>query len=156
VKKVSNIFCAICSSEKVKQVRRDFEAKYNSTPILVKNSAMCECDSCGERFFTPEQSRTLSRQIKNQVRQRFGLLAPEEIVEIRQRLRLSQNDLEQLFGLGSKVVTRWETGRVVQAKTADIALRLLSIEPKCLKKLRREIRGSRPSQANTRKVGVSK
>jgi putative zinc finger/helix-turn-helix YgiT family protein len=153
---VNRVLCAVCSSEKVRQVRRNFETKYNSVPILIEHVPMCECESCGERFFTPQQSRDLSRRMKNQVRQRLGLLSPEQIVKIRHKLHLSQQDLEQLFGLGAKVVTRWETGRVVQAKAADIALRLLSIEPKCLHKLRKELRTARSSETYAGKASVSK
>jgi putative zinc finger/helix-turn-helix YgiT family protein len=142
---VNSILCAVCSSKKVTQVRRDYEATYNGTPVRVPNTVMCECGACGERFFTPEQSRELSRQMKNRVRKQFGLLSPEEIAQIRHGLALSQEGLEQLFGLGPKVVTRWETGRVVQAKTADIALRLLAIEPRCLERLRRNLDTSRSS-----------
>src|SRR5258708_35701847 len=98
---------------------------------------MYECESCGERFFSSEQSRTISRQIKDRVRRQFGLLSPEQIVDIRHKLKLTQEDLEELFGLGPKVVTRWENGRVVQARTADVALRLLWIEPSSLEKLRK-------------------
>ena len=148
---MKHILCAVCSSEKVTQVRRDYEAKYNGTPVRVPNTVMCECGSCGERFFTPEQSRELSRQMKNRVRKKFGLLSPEEIAQIRHDLALSQEGLEQLFGLGPKVVTRWETGRVVQAKTADIALRLLAIEPRCLTTLRRNLETSRPQLARSAK-----
>ena len=62
--------------------------------------------ACGERFFTPEQARAVSIATKNQVRQTQGLLSAEAIVEVRHRLGLSQTDLEELFGLGQKVVTQ--------------------------------------------------
>jgi putative zinc finger/helix-turn-helix YgiT family protein len=153
---VNNILCAVCSSEKVKQVNRDFEAKYNQTPVVIENAAMYECESCGERFFTSEQSRTISREVKNRVRQQFGLLSPEQIINIRHKLGLSQDALEQLFGLGAKVVTRWETGRVVQAKTADIALRLLSLEPSCLERLRRETRTEQSTGAHAGRAGSAR
>ena len=149
---VNHILCAVCSSDRVVQVRRDYEANYNNVPVHVPKTAMCECKSCGERFFTPEQSRELSRQMKNRVREECGLLSPEEICSIRHKLDLSQEGLEQLFGLGPKVVTRWETGRVVQAKTADIALRLLAIEPRCLETLRRELATSRESAAGSKNL----
>ena len=130
--------CAICGSEKTRRVRREFPAKYNQTPVSVHNAEMYECADCGERFFTPEQARALSLAIKEQARNIAGLLSPEEIVAIRQKLELTQNDLENLFGLGPKVVTRWENGRVVQSKAADVALRLLAFDPRNLKKLREE------------------
>jgi putative zinc finger/helix-turn-helix YgiT family protein len=135
---VNRIMCAICGSENAKEIKRDFEAKYNQTAVVVENARMYECESCGERFFSSEQSRALSRQIKEHVRRQYGLLSPEQIVAIRHKLKLTQEELEELFGLGAKVVTRWENGRVVQARTADVALRLLAIEPSSLARLRKE------------------
>ena len=133
------IQCAVCDSDRVKKIRRKFEARYNQMSVVVENVEMYRCEACGEEFFTPEQSRELSRQMKNRVREEQGLLSPEQIVEIRKRLGLSQSDLEDLFGLGEKVVTRWETGRVVQGRTADVALRLLAMEPDLLPRLRKKV-----------------
>jgi putative zinc finger/helix-turn-helix YgiT family protein len=133
---VNKISCASCESDKVKKVRRNYATKYNQVPISIEDVEMYECSACGERFFTPEQARAVSIATKNQVRQAQGLLSAEDIVEIRRRLDLSQTDLEELFGLGPKVVTRWETGRVVQSKTADVALRLLDMDPEKVHQLR--------------------
>ena len=138
---MSKISCASCDSEKVKKIRRNYATKYIQVPISIKNAEMYECSACGERFLTPEQARAISIATKNQVRQAQGLLSAEAIVEIRHRLGLSQTDLEKLFGLGPKVVTRWETGRVVQSKAADVALRLLDMAPENVRKLRDSQRG---------------
>ena len=133
---MNRITCASCDSEKVRKVRRNYATKYNQVPISIKDAEMYECSTCGERFFTPGQARTVSITTKNQVRQAQGLLSAEAIVEVRRRLGLSQTDLEELFGLGEKVVTRWETGRVVQSKAADVALRLLDMDPENVHRLR--------------------
>jgi putative zinc finger/helix-turn-helix YgiT family protein len=138
------ITCAVCDSARAKKVRRKFEARYNQVPVVIENAEMYRCESCGEEFFTPEQSRELSRKIKNRVREDLGLLSPERIVEIRKNLGLSQAELEELFGLGEKVVTRWENGRVIQGRTADVALRVLEMEPSLLPRLRKALNRSRP------------
>ncbi len=137
------VTCAVCDSERAKKIRKKFEARYNQVPVVIENAEMYQCEACGEEFFTAEQSRELSRQIKNQVREGLGLLSPESILAIRKSLGLSQSELEELFGLGEKVVTRWENGRVIQARTADIALRLLAMEPGLLPKLRKSVGQSR-------------
>jgi putative zinc finger/helix-turn-helix YgiT family protein len=128
--------CAACNSGKVKKVRDEFLARYNRALISIPDVELCECWSCGKRFFTADQVKAVSLAVKRLARVKAGLLAPEEIVDIRRKLRLSQSELERLFGLGSKVVTRWETGRVVQSKAADVALRLLALDPENLKRLR--------------------
>ena len=133
---MATITCAVCNSEKANKVWKEFSATYNQTPISIPGAEMYECASCGERFFTPDQAKAVSLAVKRQARFGAGLLAPEEITAIRRRLGLTQSKLEQLFGLGSKVVTRWETGRVVQSKMADVALRLLDLDPENLTRLR--------------------
>jgi HTH-type transcriptional regulator / antitoxin MqsA len=137
------VSCAVCDSERAKKIRKKFEARYNQVPVVIENAEMYRCEACGEEFLTAEQSRELSRQIKNQVREDLGLLSPERVLAIRKSLGLSQSELEELFGLGEKVVTRWENGRVIQARTADIALRLLAMEPRLLPKLRENVGQSR-------------
>jgi HTH-type transcriptional regulator/antitoxin MqsA len=142
--KIMRVTCAVCESDRVKKIRKKFEARYNQVPVAIENAEMYRCESCGEEFFTAEQSRELSRQIKSRVRENLGLLPPERIVEIRKNLGLSQSEMEELFGLGEKVVTRWENGRVVQGRTADVALRLLEMNPDLLPKLRKVFSRSRP------------
>ena len=149
---MATITCAVCNSEKVRKVRKKFSATYNQTPISIPGAEMYACATCGERFFTPDQAKAVSLAVKRQARAEAGLLTPEEIVAIRQKLGLSQSELESLFGLGSKVVTRWETGRVVQGKTADVALRLLALDPANLRRLR--LRRDEVSRADSDAVPV--
>jgi putative zinc finger/helix-turn-helix YgiT family protein len=139
--------CAVCDSEEVQTVRTKFVAKYNQTSITVPMAEMSRCGKCGERFFTPEQARAVSIAVKNQARKKLGLLSSEEIVRTRKALGLSQAGLEDLFGLGAKVVTRWESGRVVQSKAADVALRLLAADPGRVKELRKAVASQRRSRS---------
>jgi putative zinc finger/helix-turn-helix YgiT family protein len=143
---VTSATCAGCNSKKVNKIRDEFFATYNHRPIPIPDAEMCECASCGRRFFTPKQVKAVLIAVKRRARVKAGLLTPEEIVAIRKKLGLSQSELERLFGLGSKVVTRWETGRVVQSKAADVALRLLALDPANLERLRlRRDEVSRPA-----------
>jgi putative zinc finger/helix-turn-helix YgiT family protein len=80
--------------------------------------------------------RVYVRAVKNEVRKKYGLLSPEKIAEIRQRLRLTQSELENLLGAGPKVVVRWESGKVIQGGGHDNMLRLLDREPSTLERLR--------------------
>lgn len=93
---------------------------------------MFRCSGCHEEFFSSEQARAASIGVRNAVRESSGLLAPERIVAIRKRLGLTQKQLEQLFDQGPKVVTRWESRRVLQNKNADTILRMLDRNPKLL------------------------
>ena len=71
---IMRVTCAVCDSDRVKKIRKRFEARYNQVPVAVENAGMYRCVPCGEEFFTAEQSRELSRQIKNRVREDLGPL----------------------------------------------------------------------------------
>jgi len=135
----NNIVCEVCSSESAGKVSESFRASYNQTSVVLPSVEMYSCSQCGEKFFTPEQAKHVGKAVRVVVREQLGLLGPERIVEIRRKYGLSQERLEALLSLGSKVVTRWETGRVLQTKQADDLLRLIDKVPGVIDVLR-EIR----------------
>ncbi len=130
--------CTVCGTGTAKKVKKRFQAKYNKESVEVSGVEMFHCGHCGEDFMTPGQSRAFAIAVKNEVRKRFGLLSPKEIVSIRKKLNLTQEQLEQLLGQGHKVVTRWESGKVVQTNTADLVLRFLDHTPDLLAFLMKE------------------
>lgn len=142
--------CPICGSSKSVALRKGrFEATYNKLPITLEGVESYYCESCKEEFFTGEQEREISQRVKEVARKQLGALSPEKILAIRKKLRLSQEDLEDLLVLGDKVVTRWETGKVVPGRATDFLLRLLDRKPELLDELRairRELAGPKPAR----------
>lgn len=126
--------CSVCGGKttKVKEVKK---AKYRDEIVEVATE-LFRCDSCSEGFVTPEQMRLHVRAVKNKVRKIHGLLPPEGIVAIRDRLGLTQSALEDALGTGPKVVVRWESGKVIQSRGHDNMLRVLDRDPSVLQSLR--------------------
>ena len=129
--------CAVCGRDTAHLVTCPFDAIYNKIPIRLDSVERYECGSCGESTFTAEQDKAVSDRVKAKAREHLGLLPPEKIVDIRKRCALSQAELETLFGLGEKVVIRWEKGRVLQSRTADVLLRLMDQNPAIVEDLRK-------------------
>lgn len=121
------------TAEKVSGV---YSAKYNQMTVKLDGVERYHCRSCGEEYFTPEQERQFSRRVKAAAREQLGLLAPEVIISIRRRYGLSQEGLEQLLGVGAKVVTRWENDRVLQPRSVDDLLRLMDRNPMIVEELK--------------------
>jgi putative zinc finger/helix-turn-helix YgiT family protein len=128
----SSVTCPVCAAGTAKKVNRPYRTKYDGRVVSLPSVEMFRCPGCHEEFFSPEQARAASIGVKNAVRESSGLLAPDRIVAIRKKLGLTQRQLEQLFDQGPKVVTRWESGRVLQNKNADTILRMLDRNPKLL------------------------
>lgn len=123
--------CVFCG-EKAKFVTERKQARYRGESVEVSREIL-QCESCGEEFVTPDQARSFVRNVKNEIRKKYGLLSPERIVEIRHKLGLTQDQLEELLNTGPKVVVRWESGKVIQSGGHDNMLRLLEREPSILR-----------------------
>jgi putative zinc finger/helix-turn-helix YgiT family protein len=126
--------CAICGG-KLNNVKEQKSARYRGEIVSVQREIM-RCDTCGEVYLSPQQSDAHVRAVKNEVRRKEGLLSPERIKAIRNKLNLSQVELENVLGTGAKVVVRWENGKVIQNSGQDNILRLLEREPSLLDDLK--------------------
>lgn len=125
--------CIVCgeNSQEVKERRL---GQYRGEQVETER-VFFRCGSCGEEFVTPAQMSVNVRAVKNEIRKKYGLLPPERIAAIREKLRLTQSALEELLGTGPKVVVRWESGKVIQGSGHDNVLRLLERDPSKLKDL---------------------
>jgi DNA-binding transcriptional regulator YiaG len=72
----------------------------------------------GEDVLTPASMELIE---KTQARH-MGLLAPEEIRALRERLMLTQEEMSELLQLGGKSYTRWESGRARPSRSLNILL----------------------------------
>lgn len=97
-------------------------------PIVVWRDLQ-RCSSCGETYFGPNDIDAVHRAAADVVREREGLLSPEEIRELRESLQLSQAAFERLIGAGAKTVVRWERGTIFQSKVTDTLMRVLRAVP---------------------------
>jgi HTH-type transcriptional regulator/antitoxin MqsA len=117
--------CPICDSA-TELVRSPREIKIGQRRVVVDDERM-RCRECGEEFYLPGQLDATARRAAEQVRREEGLLFPDEIKAIRQRLGMTQAEFEQLLATGPKTVVRWERGTVCQSTTADRLMRLVDV-----------------------------
>lgn len=78
-------------------------------------------DAFGNEMVTPESTALID---KTQARY-LGLLAAEDILALRKRLGLSQDQLADRLGCGKKSLSRWENGREYPSQLVNTLLRLL-------------------------------
>jgi putative zinc finger/helix-turn-helix YgiT family protein len=91
---------------------------------------LLRCGQCGRAIWAPGQADELRRKAWNAIRDREGLLYPEEILELRTSLGLSLDSFERLLGVGKKTVTRWEDGVIFPSAAANNLMKLLRLEPR--------------------------
>ena len=80
-----------------------------------------DCSTCGESFSGPDAARIRHQAIGRAL----GLLQPQEIRTIRERIGQSLDQFGKLLGVPSERLSQWENGMVWQDRTADRLMRLL-------------------------------
>lgn len=120
--------CALCGGA-VPRVRTELTMPFPGREPAVVSRVLQKCTDCGECYLSPNELDAVQRAAADVVRAREGLLAPEEILAIRQSMRLSQAAFERLIGAGAKTVVRWERGTIFQSKVTDTLMRVLQQVP---------------------------
>jgi len=90
----------------------------------------------GEIYLTTEATAILDK-VKAR---RMGLLMPEQLKALRERLGLTQKQISELLQIGEKSWTRWETGKERPSRSMNVTLWALNdgrIDPAYLRALAR-------------------
>jgi putative zinc finger/helix-turn-helix YgiT family protein len=135
------IRCPVCGKghleQRVVTERFDYGEGKKKVRVVADNVPVQVCTHCQETFSGPKAGLIRHRAICRAL----GLLTPEEICAIRERLGLSQAQFAKLTDIGEATISRWERGRLLQNKAMDRYLRLLDRNPdnvRLLEELRTE------------------
>ncbi|HEY3901117.1 MAG TPA: helix-turn-helix domain-containing protein [Chthoniobacter sp.] len=75
-------------------------------------------DATGEEILTPE-----AHELIEQTQARYtGLMLPDQLRALRNRLGLTQRNLGELLQVGEKSYTRWESGRARPSRSINVLL----------------------------------
>lgn len=128
--------CPVCAEGELRSVLRtehlEYSANGGTLTVEVKNVPVQQCPHCEEVFSGPEAGRMRD----DVLRHALGLLSPQEIRSMRERMGLTQAELAKLTGIGEASISRWERGQLIQSKAFDRYLRLLAASRENLKRLR--------------------
>jgi len=119
--------CPICDAA-MTPVAEERDVSIGRRTARVRDEFL-RCCACGEEIYLPGQMERTQMCASRAIRMREGLLQPEEIRALRERLKLSQAALEALLGVGPKTVVRWERGTVFQNAATDALLRVIDRFP---------------------------
>jgi putative zinc finger/helix-turn-helix YgiT family protein len=123
------VACPVCGANELELARERRQVTADDGTSLEFGDEFTRCRKCGVDHYTRDQSLASSRARASVLRAHEGLLSPQEIRAIRDRMGYTQAQLEQVLGVGRKTVVRWENGTVRQSRLADRFLRTLAAHP---------------------------
>jgi putative zinc finger/helix-turn-helix YgiT family protein len=87
--------------------------------VTIPDFVVPRCDHCGTIALDEEANRQISAAFRKEA----GLLAPEQIRQLRSARGLTQQALADLLGVAVSTLCRWETGAQIQQRSLDRFLR---------------------------------
>lgn len=125
--------CPECGDKMTfKTKKEELEYKDYTTTIRTKG---WWCGSCGEGILAAEALKASERAFLELKADVDGLLRPEEVAEVRKRLRLSQRRAGELLGGGPRAFQKYESGQVMVSAAMSNLLRLLDRDPRRIEEL---------------------
>ncbi|MEW6249793.1 MAG: type II TA system antitoxin MqsA family protein [Planctomycetota bacterium] len=126
--------CHVCGQKSLRRVRQVYEESVSHEgrePVKIRIPDL-EVTACTNPNCRPEHPHDTvliddeaAWRITVETYRQLGLLTPDEIRAGRTRLGLTQQELQDLLGLGGNTLSRWESGRVYQSRSLDTLLRLV-------------------------------
>lgn len=130
----------------------DFDLGDEIVKVRADNVSVKKCDKCGEGMSGPEAAKVRHEAVCRAA----GLLAPFEIKAIRDKFGWSQQYLATLTRYGVATVSRWERGRLLQNRSADMTLRAILDCPPFREYLELKVSGPRGDVEPARPIPVNR
>jgi DNA-binding transcriptional regulator YiaG len=121
--------CPTCGHRplELQHIRDEFDSgpDDNRVHIIADNVPVMACSQCGEKLRGPEAARVRHLAICRTL----GLLTPEQIQKLRERLTKTPAEFARLTGIDAVTLDKLEHGRLLPSRSQDRYLRLLQIFP---------------------------
>lgn len=117
--------CPTCGQRTLepRTVRDEFsvEVEGRAVAVVAEGVPVEVCTNCGETLSGP----TAGRKRHAAIVRTLGVLTPEEIIALRGRFGMSQEQFAVFSGIGVDCLARWERASWIQTPTQDRLLRNL-------------------------------
>lgn len=116
------------------------------------------CDRCGEAVFEGDALQKRERAFLELRAKVEGVLSPDRVAAIRERLKLSQRRAGEILGGGPRAFQKYESGTQQVSVPMTNLLRLLERDPRRLGELARRAAGrvTAPQRTSARVAGTGK
>jgi len=117
-------YCSHCETPTVNLRKQRYEfLQYHDgrrIPITIDDLPIPTCTTCQRTTLGASTLETIALETYRQL----GLLTPDEIRANRERLGLTQQQMQAQLGLGGNSMSRWEKGHIYQSRALDRFMRV--------------------------------
>ncbi len=126
--------CPLCGEFAQEHKIKPMNYVYKNKQFTIEQPALW-CDACGEGIIDANDNKTAMPFILAHKAKIDGLLTPEEIKQVRKKLKLTQKQAAFIFGGGVNAFNRYEKGKLLIPRPLSLLLVVLRNHPSQLKEI---------------------
>lgn len=146
--------CPFCGNKSYSHQIKSMTLQYKSIPITVKQPGFW-CNECGEGVIGGDDRKATQKKLQTLRAEIDGLLTPDKIKQIREKLKLTQSNASEIFGGGVNAFSRYERGETPIPRAASQLLQLLGVHPHLLTELSKTSTKTRSNKAHKGKIAAA-
>lgn len=123
--------CPVCAQGELKRGTQPQTVRYKGKAFRYQQPGLW-CPICGEGILTNADMRATERGLADFRAGLDGYLTSAEVQRIRKKLRLTQQQAEEVFGAPHPAFAHYESGAARPPRAIDTLLRLLDQHPELL------------------------
>jgi len=127
--------CPFCGKKSYHHQIKPMTLRYKSHSITIKQPGYW-CDECKEGVVGGEDRKETQKELQTFRSRIDGILPPDDIKHIREKLKLTQQKACDIFGGGVNAFSRYERGETPIPTPLSQLLRLLNAHPDLLAELK--------------------
>ena len=127
--------CLNCESADMRQGTKDVTVRLHGLSRMVSKVRGWHCPKCGETEFTGKGDAARVAAALEALKAQWQVEQREELLRIRKRLKLTQQQAAELTGGGHNAFSRYERGEAQPLPAVLNLFRLLDKHPELLKEL---------------------
>lgn len=115
--------CPICNIGQLQLLQATESVQYKGQSLSV-DLEYASCTACNEEMVLTEQIKRNDCRIRDAWRKFDGLLTSNEIIELRNKLKITQQQAAKMFGGGVNAFSKYERSEIIQSEAMDKLMRL--------------------------------
>ena len=131
---MTKLQCPLCGEFQQEHKVKPMTYTYRNVEFVINQPALW-CDACGEGIIDGKDSNIVMPLIVAEKARIDGLLTPEEIKQVRIKLKLTQKQAALIFGGGVNAFNRYERGKLPISRPLSLLLTVLRNHPNQLKEI---------------------
>ena len=129
--------CPLCGEYAQAHLIKPMTYRYKNTEFTIQQPALW-WNACGEGIINANDNNAVIQDIQAEKARIDGLLTPEEVKQVRKKLKLTQKQAAQLFGGGVNAFNRYEHGKLPVPRALSQLLTVLRNHPNQIVEIMKE------------------